>query len=116
MGQIMGRRSRTLLKGFSQFDTTFSRAFTDGTIGEGFDHASALAKVRQPLLFLHANWFIIDGRLLGAIDDEGVARVKTLVKGSWKYVKMNCGHAIPFEKPDEESKEIMNWVDEYLKD
>jgi hypothetical protein len=29
---------------------------------------------------------------------------------------MNCGHAIPFEKPDEESKEIINWFEEYLRD
>ena len=30
--------------------------------------------------------------------------------------KYFCGHAIPFEKPDEESQEIMNWVNKYLGD
>jgi hypothetical protein len=91
LGQIMGKRSRALLKGFSQFDSTFSKAFTNGTAGEGFDHGTALAKVTQPLLFLHANWFMIEGRLLGALSDEDVARVKPFIKGSWTYIKMNCG-------------------------
>jgi hypothetical protein len=59
---------------------------------------------------------MIDGRILGALTDEEVAQVKSLEKGSWKYVKMNCGHAIPLEKPDEESKEIMIWVNECLMD
>ena len=116
LGQIMGKKSRALLKGFLQFDSTFSKAFTNGTAGEGFDHETALAMIKQPLLFLHANWFMIEGRLLGALSDEEVARVKSLIKGSWTYVKMNCGHAIPFEKPDDESQEIMNWVDKYLTD
>ena len=75
-----------------------------------------MISITQPLLFLHANWFMIEGRLLGALSDEEVARVKSLIKGSWTYVKMNCGHAIPFEKPDDESQEIMNWVDKYLTD
>ncbi len=106
---------RNLLKGFSQLDGTFSKAFVDGTVGEGFDHATALAKITQSMLFLHANWFMIEGRILGALSDEEVMRVKSLVKGSWKYVKMNCGHAIPLEKPIEESQEILNWVCEFLK-
>ncbi len=103
---------RNVLKNFSQLDGTFSKAFVDGTVGADFDHATALAKITQPMLFLHANWFMIEGRILGALTDEEVAQVKSLVKGSWKYVKMNCGHAIPLEKPDEESKEIMIWVNE----
>ncbi|MEM3563617.1 MAG: alpha/beta hydrolase [Candidatus Jordarchaeaceae archaeon] len=114
--QIMGKALPVMFKAVSQFDATFSKAFADGTMGEGFDHATALAKVTQPMLFLHAKWFMIEGRLLGSISDKEVARVKSLVKGSWKYVNMNCGHAIPLEKPDEESKEIMDWVDEYLTD
>lgn len=111
--QIMGNRG-PLKRSFSHFDYTFSKAFTDGTVGEGFDHATALSKITQPILFLHANWFMIEGRILGALTDEAVARVKSLVKGRWKYIKMNCGHAIPLEKPDEESKVILDWVDHYL--
>jgi pimeloyl-ACP methyl ester carboxylesterase len=107
-------KTRVMLKGNSQFDITFTKAFVDGTMGEGFDHATALAKVTQPMLFLHANWFMHQGRIIGALDDDDVARVKSLVKGSFKYVRMNCGHGIPLEKPDEESREIISFVDEYL--
>lgn len=111
--QVMGRKSFSILKG-TDFDPTFSKAFVNGTAGEGFDHATALATIEQPILFLHARWFLIEGRILGALSDAEVDRVKDLVRGSLKYVKMNCGHAIPFEKPDEESKLIIDWVDENL--
>jgi hypothetical protein len=50
---------RNLLRGYSQFDGTFSKAFVDGTVGKDFDHATALSKITQPLLSLHANWFMI---------------------------------------------------------
>lgn len=106
--------ARIVVKDHSQFDATFSKAFVDGMVGEGFDHATALAKITQPMLFLHANWFMYKERLLGALNDDDVARVKSLVKGSWKYVRMNCAHFIPLEAPDQESKEITGWVDEYL--
>lgn len=31
-----------------------------------------------------------DGRLLGALDDADAARAAGLVRGSWKYVRMDC--------------------------
>lgn len=98
------------LKGLSQFDPNFSRAFVDGTVGEGFDHAETLARITQPVLFLHANWSMRQGRLLGALDDADVARVQRLVKGSWKYVHMGCEHAIALDAPDREAKEISAWA------
>ena len=58
---------------------------------------------------------MIQGRLLGALDDNDVARVRSLVKGPWKYVRMNCGHGIPMEAPVEEAREILSWIDEYVK-
>lgn len=113
--KILPLPARILTRGSSQFDGNFSRAFVEGTAGEGFDHATTLAKITQPILFLHANWFMHQGRFMGALDDNDVARVKTLVKGPWKYVRMNCGHAIALEAPVEEAKEILSWVDEYVK-
>ncbi len=104
--------ARIITRGNSQFDGNFSRAFVEGTVGEGFDHATALAKITQPILFLHANWSMIQGRLMGALDDDDIARVKSLVKGPWKYVRMHCGHSIPLEAPVEEAKEILSWVEE----
>ena len=104
--------ARIFIRGNSQFDGNFSRAFVEGTAGEGFDHATTLAKITQPILFLHANWLMQKGRLLGALDDQDVARVQSLVKGPWKYVRLRCGHAIALEAPVEEAKEILRWVDE----
>ncbi|MBU0995206.1 MAG: alpha/beta hydrolase [Proteobacteria bacterium] len=113
--KILPKSVRILVKSTSQFDGNFSRAFVEGTAGEGFDHATTLAKITQPILYLHANWFMHQGRLLGAQDDNHVARVKSLVKGPWKYVRLNCGHAVALEVPVEEAKEILSWVDEYVK-
>jgi pimeloyl-ACP methyl ester carboxylesterase len=110
--KILPRRARILIKGNSQFDGNFSRAFIEGTMGEGFDHAATLARIKQPVLFLHANWFMHQGRLMGALDDDDVARVQSLVKGPWKYVCMNCGHAIALEAPHEEARHMMSWMDE----
>ena len=106
--------ARILTRSMSQFDGNFSRAFVEGTAGEGFDHATTLAKINQPILFLHANWFMHQGRLMGALDDNDVARVKSIVKSPWKYVRMNCGHAIALDAPTEEVKEILGWVDDYV--
>lgn len=112
--KILPKPARILTRSVSQFDGNFSRAFVDGTVGEGFDHEETLARIVQPILYLHANWFIHQGRLLGAQDDNHVARVKALVKGPWKYVRLNCGHAVALEAPVEEAGEILSWVDECL--
>jgi pimeloyl-ACP methyl ester carboxylesterase len=113
--KILPAPARIMTKGGSQFDGNFARAFAEGTVGEGFDHAATLARITQPILFLHANWFMHQGRLMGALSDDNVARAKSLVKGPWKYVRMNCGHGIPMEAPAEEAKEILTWVDECVK-
>ncbi len=110
--KVLPFQARILIKGNSQFDGNFARAFVEGTAGEGFDHAETLARITQPILFLHANWFVHQGRLLGALDDQDVEHTKRLVKGPWKYVKMDCGHAIALDAPDQEAEEIRTWVKE----
>jgi len=105
--------ARILLRGFSHFDGNFSRAFIDGTAGAGFDHATALARITQPMLFLHANWSIADdGRLVGALTDDDVARVKSLVPARFDYVRLSSGHFIPLEKPELEYIEIRRFLDQ----
>jgi pimeloyl-ACP methyl ester carboxylesterase len=108
-------QGRIILKGISQFDGNFALAFVEGTAGEGFDHATTLARITQPILFLHAKWLIKQDRLLGALDDDDVAHVRSLIKGPWKYVRMNCGHAIALEAPAQEAEEILSWVNGYVK-
>jgi pimeloyl-ACP methyl ester carboxylesterase len=113
--QFLPASARIMTRGISQFDGNFARAFIQGTVGEGFDHATTLSKISQPILFLHANWFMHQGRLLGALDDDDVEHVRSLVKGEWKYVRMNCGHAIAIDAPAKEAQEIMTWAEEYVK-
>ncbi len=112
--KILPPQPRIMIKSISQFDGNFSRAFVEGTAGEGFDHAETLARITQPVLFLHAKWFMHEGRLMGALDDDDVARVQSLVKGSWKYVHLDCAHAIALDVPEREAKEILSWADEYI--
>lgn len=110
---FMPSERRIVIRGMSQFDGNFSRAFVDGSMGEDFDHAATLARIDVPVLFLHARYvFKKDDRLMGALTDEDVERVKGLVKGPWKYVKMDCGHAIPIDAPEREAPEIRSWVRE----
>lgn len=107
--------ARLMIKGLTQFDGHFSRAFVEGTMGEGFDHAETLGRITQPVLFLHAKWFMYEGRLAGALDDDDVARVRSLVKGAWKYVRMDCSHVIALDVPRREAEEISTWVSDCLR-
>ncbi len=110
--RFMPEKMRIMMRGTSQFDGNFSRAFVEGTAGEDFDHGETLARIEQPVLFLHADFFLRDdGRLMGAQDDADVARVKSLVRGPWNYVRMHCGHAIALEAPEREAAEILTWYD-----
>ncbi|KAJ3558182.1 hypothetical protein NPX13_g9764 [Xylaria arbuscula] len=111
--KLLPSERRIMFRGMSQFDGHFARAFVDGSMGEGFDHAETLARIDQPVLFLHARYFLMkDGRLMGALTDEDVERVQGLLRGPWKYVKMDCGHAIAIDAPEEEAKEIRSWIAE----
>jgi pimeloyl-ACP methyl ester carboxylesterase len=102
---------RIMMRGISQFDGTFSRAFVDGSFGADFDHAETLSRIEQPVLFLHANFFVADGLLVGALDDDDVARAQSLVPGPWTYVRMDCGHVIALDAPESEAREISAWYD-----
>jgi pimeloyl-ACP methyl ester carboxylesterase len=101
---------RILLRCFSHFDGNFSRAFVDGTAGVGFDHATALARVTQPMLFLHANWSMSGDRLVGALTDDDVERVKSLVPAKFDYVRVPSGHFIALEQPELENAEIRRFL------
>ncbi|KAI0547140.1 Alpha/Beta hydrolase protein [Xylaria curta] len=110
---FMPSERRIMMRGMSQFDGNFSRAFIDGSMGKDFDHAETLSRIDVPVLFLHARYFFKkDDRLMGALTDEDVERVQGLVKGPWKYVKMDCGHAIAIDAPEQEAREIRTWVSE----
>ncbi len=104
---------RIMMRGSTQFDGNFSRAFLDGSAGKDFDHAETLSRIKQPILFLHAHFFSLeDGRLMGAMNDEDVAKAKSHISAPFKYVRMDCGHAIALEDPKSEAKEILKWFEE----
>ncbi len=106
-------QSRLLLKYAQEYDVNFSRAFLDGSAGSNFDHADALSKISCPMLLLQANWFWHDELgLVGGMDDNDVARVKSLVP-HLRYVRVDSGHAIHLEKPKDYIRELTNFVADF---
>ena len=90
-----------LFKSLSMFDPDFARAFVDGRMYEGLDHADALKRLKCPLLVLHANWHRYEKYgLVGAMDDDDAARIKQLVPDS-QYRKIPANHVIHMYKPHE---------------
>ncbi|HEU5121465.1 MAG TPA: alpha/beta hydrolase [Candidatus Saccharimonadales bacterium] len=95
-----------LFKSLSMFDPDFARAFVDGRMYEGLDHAEALKRIKCPLLVLHANWHRYEKYgLVGAMDDDDAAHIKELVPHS-QYKKIPANHVIHMYKPKEFVKAI----------
>ncbi|MFI9531609.1 alpha/beta fold hydrolase [Nocardia fusca] len=68
-----------LFRSLSMFDPDFARAFVDGRMYGDFSHADALRRTRVPILLMHARWMRLDRYgLVGALDDDDVARVVEL--------------------------------------
>ncbi|HEX9093091.1 MAG TPA: alpha/beta hydrolase [Coriobacteriia bacterium] len=93
--------TRAFAKGLSMYDPAFTRAFWDGSAQEGFSHEAMLARVRCPMLLIHADWFRHpDLGLVGAMDDDDVARARELVP-HMRYRHIHAGHVIHMQKPAE---------------
>jgi pimeloyl-ACP methyl ester carboxylesterase len=84
---------------FMEYDVDFSRATIDGRLSEGFDPEDALRKVNCPMLLLQASssrnktW-----GLLGAMDDQDVKKIQSLVK-NMRYAHIDSGHGIHIGAP-----------------
>lgn len=91
---------RAGVKFFMEYDVDFSRATIDGRLSEGFDPEDALRKVNCPMLLLQAQWSR-DPRwgLLGAMDDQDVQKVRSLVK-KVRYAHINSSHGIHIGEAD----------------
>lgn len=85
---------KRLFASLAMFDPDAARAFVDGRVYEGLDHAEALSRVRCPMLVLHADWhrFAAHG-LVGAMDDDDAARIRRLVPHS-RYERVHANHVI----------------------
>lgn len=93
------RTVRVLFKSLSMFDPDFARAFVDGRVYEGLDHADALTRLTRPLLVLHADWHRWDRHgLVGAMDDDDAARIMSIVPRAL-YKKIPANHVIHMFKP-----------------
>jgi pimeloyl-ACP methyl ester carboxylesterase len=90
-----------MLRGLNCYDPRFGAAFHDGTWNEGFEHAEALKKIQCPVLLIQADFGIMeDGTLNGAMSQEQADRAALLIKDC-QYIKVNTGHVINLEVPDQ---------------
>lgn len=97
---------RSLIKSISTYDPDFARAFVDGRIYKGLDHAEALKRVRCPVLVLHANWFRHPRYgLVGAMDDDDAQRIQALVPQA-RYKKIPANHVIHVFEPEKFVREV----------
>ena len=100
VGLVKNDTVRMMLRGLDQYDPRFGAAFYDGTWNQGFDHAEALAKVRCPVLLMHAKYEILpDGVLNGALDQADADRAMSLLKHG-QYLKVDATHVVNLDKPD----------------
>jgi hypothetical protein len=103
---------RAGMKFLSEYDTDFSRATLDGRLSKGFDPEETLKRVRCPMLLLRANasrhetW-----GLLGAMDDDDLQRMQTLVP-DMQYVQIKGPHEIHMANPERYVEELVKFVDE----
>ena len=106
---LPGRLNRILVA-LTSFDTDFSKAFLDGRIYEGLDHADALTRAQCPMLLLHANWLRHpEFGLVGAMDDSDAERAQLLAP-EMLFKRIDSPHVIHSYKPDVFVKEIEEFV------
>jgi pimeloyl-ACP methyl ester carboxylesterase len=92
------------------FDPDFARAFTDGRMYEGLDHAAALRRITCPLLVLHADWFRSERYgLVGAMDDDDAARIRQLAPHA-QYRRIPANHVIHMFKPREYIAAVLDFA------
>jgi pimeloyl-ACP methyl ester carboxylesterase len=102
---------RAGLKFISEYDVDFSKATIDGRLTEGFDSEETLKKIKCPVLLIHAYWSRHKTwGLLGALDDNDVEKIRSIVKDI-KVVKVNAIHDVHLAKP----KIFVKVVNEFLK-
>ncbi|MFA5270119.1 MAG: alpha/beta hydrolase [Patescibacteria group bacterium] len=101
---------RVGMKFLSEYDVDFSKATIDGRLSEGFDPETTLKKIQCPVLLIHANWSRHKTwGLLGAIDDQDVAKMHSLIK-DFTSVDVKAQHEVHMTKP----KDFAKIVDDYL--
>ncbi|GAB7193571.1 alpha/beta hydrolase [Kineococcus sp. NUM-3379] len=90
---------RRLFASLAMFDPDVARAFVDGRVQEGLDHAGALRRVRCPVLLVHADWhrYAAHG-LVGAMDDDDAGHLRRLVPHT-RYRRVRANHVVHRYRP-----------------
>jgi pimeloyl-ACP methyl ester carboxylesterase len=104
---------RLVVRSLTSYDPQFSVAFLDGSACRGFDHAEALRDVRCPAMFMHADWFRVDGGgiLVGSVDDSDVGRMREILP-ALRYRRIHSGHMIHFYRPDTYVEELLRFAED----
>jgi pimeloyl-ACP methyl ester carboxylesterase len=98
-------------KFMSEYDTDFSRATIEGDLSKDFDPEETLKQVKCPMLLLRADAYRHETwGLLGAIDDNDLERIVSLVDDI-KCIQISGGHEIHMLQPQVYIDEINNFVD-----
>jgi pimeloyl-ACP methyl ester carboxylesterase len=98
-------------KFISEYDVDFSKATIDGRLTRGFDPEQTLARIRCPMLLIHAKWSRDKNwGLIGAMDDEDAEKIRSNVE-HLTYVKVDSFHDVHLSKP----RVFIRVVDGFLK-
>jgi pimeloyl-ACP methyl ester carboxylesterase len=103
---------RAGVKFFMEYDVDFSRATIDGRLSQGFDPQEALRQVECPMLLLQASWSRDKTwGLLGAMDDQDVGKIRSLVKDV-RYAHIDSGHGIHIGEPQWYLEQVNSFLEE----
>lgn len=92
--------------GLNDYDPHFGEAFYDNSFNCNINYEELLHNIKAPTLFMKANTTIgDDGLLQGALSDEDLEKVKSLIH-NFKVQYFDCGHGIHIDK----SKDFINSV------
>jgi len=98
-------------KFLSEYDTDFSRATIDGDLSKDFSPEETLRKVKCPMLLMRADAYRHEAwGLIGAIDDQDLERIVSLVD-NLKTVQVKGGHEIHLVQPQRYVDEVTKFVD-----
>ncbi len=102
---------RAGFKFLSEYDTDFSRATLDGDLSRDFSPEQALKQIKCPMLLMRANAYRHETwGLIGAIDDQDLERIVSLVD-DLQYVQIPGGHEVHMVQPQRYIDEITKFVD-----
>ena len=89
-----------------EYDPEWARAFWEGSVYAGFDHASMLARVKCPVLYTHHFRYVDEtrGYVMGAASDLQAKRVCELVAGAGQQIDYRSFPRMPHSMHEADPK------------